>query len=236
MGCLQEAFALKCFSKPNNLFRLLNIPAADTKPIRMTHQFPALSEVQKRDLHETALRIVSPGKGILAADESVGRSPSLCRTPAPTVHNKVHGEDNHYCVVHVPLAGSMGKRLAQVGVDNTEENRRQFRQILFSADDRINSCLGGVIFFHETLYQHADSGVSFVKMIRDRGILIGVKVPCLMLCTSKCLHIITSWNVGIDSDTFGTSSGWQRCCAPGRNCWRDHHPGSGIVLAKRQNH
>lgn len=72
--------------------------------------------------------------------------------------------------------GSMAKRLAQVGVENTEENRRQFRQILFSADDRINSCLGGVIFFHETLYQHSDNGVSFVKMIRDRGVLVGIKV------------------------------------------------------------
>uniref|UniRef100_A0A3B4AHM0 Fructose-bisphosphate aldolase n=1 Tax=Periophthalmus magnuspinnatus TaxID=409849 RepID=A0A3B4AHM0_9GOBI len=104
---------------------------------------PTLSEAQKKELHETALRIVSPGKGILAADESVG---------------------------------SMGKRLTQVGVENSEENRRQFRQILFSADDRINSCIGGVIFFHETLYQYSDSGVSFVKMIRDRGIMIGVKV------------------------------------------------------------
>ncbi|KAJ0021954.1 hypothetical protein NQD34_009444, partial [Periophthalmus magnuspinnatus] len=104
---------------------------------------PTLSEAQKKELHETALRIVSPGKGILAADESVG---------------------------------DMGKRLTQVGVENSEENRRQFRQILFSADDRINSCIGGVIFFHETLYQYSDSGVSFVKMIRDRGIMIGVKV------------------------------------------------------------
>lgn len=73
--------------KPNNLFRVLNVPGAvDAKPIRMTHQFPALSEVQKRDLHETALRIVSPGKGILAADESVGQSPSHCGTPGPTVN------------------------------------------------------------------------------------------------------------------------------------------------------
>lgn len=38
----------------------------------MTHQVPTLSDTQKRELHETALRIVSPGKGILAADESVG--------------------------------------------------------------------------------------------------------------------------------------------------------------------
>uniref|UniRef100_A0A667YPS5 Fructose-bisphosphate aldolase n=1 Tax=Myripristis murdjan TaxID=586833 RepID=A0A667YPS5_9TELE len=109
----------------------------------MTHQFPTLSAAQKKDLHDTALRIVAPGKGILAADESVG---------------------------------SMAKRLAQVGVENTEENRRQYRQILFSADDRINSCIGGVIFFHETLYQHSDNGVPFVKMIKDRGILVGIKV------------------------------------------------------------
>ncbi|KAM9801506.1 fructose-bisphosphate aldolase C-A [Neosynchiropus ocellatus] len=109
----------------------------------MTHQFPALSEAQKKELHETALRIVAPGKGILAADESVGL---------------------------------LAKRLAQVGVENTEENRRQYRQILFSADDRINSCIGGVIFFHETLYQHSDGGVQFVKMIRDKGIMVGVKV------------------------------------------------------------
>ncbi|CAG08958.1 unnamed protein product [Tetraodon nigroviridis] len=109
----------------------------------MTHQVPTLSEAQKRELHETALRIVSPGKGILAADESVG---------------------------------SMGKRLAQVGVENTEENRRQFRQILFGADERVNGCLGGVIFFHETLYQYSDNGVSFVRMIRDRDVLVGIKV------------------------------------------------------------
>ncbi|KAG7265753.1 hypothetical protein CRUP_024335 [Coryphaenoides rupestris] len=101
----------------------------------MTHQFPTLSAAQKKELHDTALRILAPGKGILAADESVG---------------------------------SMAKRLAQVGVENTEENRRQYRQILFSADERINVCIGGVIFFHETLYQHSDcgykkDGASFAK-------------------------------------------------------------------------
>lgn len=77
---------------------------------------------------------------------------------------------------NVSITGSMAKRLAQVGVENTEENRRQYRQILFSADDRINGCLGGIIFFHETLYQHSDNGVAFVKLIRDRGILVGIKV------------------------------------------------------------
>lgn len=83
---------------------------------------------------------------------------------------------NNINTLAVFITGSMAKRLAQVGVENTEENRRQYRQILFSADDRINSCLGGVIFFHETLYQHSDNGVAFVKLIRDRGILVGIKV------------------------------------------------------------
>ncbi|KAI1903251.1 hypothetical protein AGOR_G00025290 [Albula goreensis] len=109
----------------------------------MTHQYPALTPEQKKELQDIAERIVAPGKGILAADESVG---------------------------------SMAKRLNQIGVENTEENRRLYRQLLFSADERIDSCIGGVIFFHETMYQNADDGTPFVKMIRDRGIVVGIKV------------------------------------------------------------
>lgn len=75
----------------------------------------------------------------------------------------------------------MGKRLNQIGVENTEENRRQYRQVLFSADDRIDGCIGGVIFFHETLYQTSDDGVPFVKMIKDKGITIGIKVSTMLL-------------------------------------------------------
>jgi fructose-bisphosphate aldolase class I len=38
----------------------------------MPHSYPALSAEQKKELSDIALRIVAPGKGILAADESVG--------------------------------------------------------------------------------------------------------------------------------------------------------------------
>lgn len=41
-------------------------------PFRMTHQFPSLSPEQKKELSDIAQRIVAPGKGILAADESTG--------------------------------------------------------------------------------------------------------------------------------------------------------------------
>ncbi|XP_043077532.1 fructose-bisphosphate aldolase C-B [Puntigrus tetrazona] len=109
----------------------------------MTHQYPALTTEQKKELQDIAQRIVAPGKGILAADESTG---------------------------------SMAKRLNPIGVENTEENRRLYRQILFTADERIDKCIGGVIFFHETLYQKADDGTPFAKMIKDRGIVVGIKV------------------------------------------------------------
>lgn len=42
----------------------------------MTHQFPSLSPEQKKELSDIAQRIVAPGKGILAADESTGEPSS----------------------------------------------------------------------------------------------------------------------------------------------------------------
>ncbi|XP_069047441.1 fructose-bisphosphate aldolase B [Lepisosteus oculatus] len=109
----------------------------------MTHQFTYLTPEQKKELSSIAQRIVATGKGILAADESVG---------------------------------TMGKRLQKISVENTEENRRQFRQLLFSVDPSISECIGGVIFFHETLYQKADNGVLFPKIVKDKGIVVGIKV------------------------------------------------------------
>lgn len=45
---------------------------------RMTHQFPSLSPEQKKELSDIAKRIVAPGKGILAADESTGETEVSC--------------------------------------------------------------------------------------------------------------------------------------------------------------
>ncbi|XP_029430767.1 fructose-bisphosphate aldolase B isoform X2 [Rhinatrema bivittatum] len=109
----------------------------------MTHPFPALSTEQKKELACNAQRIVEKGKGILAADESVG---------------------------------TMGNRLKQINVENTEENRRCFRDILFSVDSSISECIGGVIFFHETLYQKSTNGKLFPALIKEKGIVVGIKV------------------------------------------------------------
>ena len=49
-------------------------------------------------------------------------------------------------------------------------------QLLFTCDKSIGDKISGVILFHETLYQKADDGTPFVKLIQDRGILPGIKV------------------------------------------------------------
>lgn len=48
----------------------------------------------------------------------------------------------------------MAKRLGPLGLENTEENRRKYRQMLFTTQDPdFANCISGVILFHETLYQ-----------------------------------------------------------------------------------
>ena len=72
--------------------------------------------------------------------------------------------------------GSIGKRLDSIGLENTEENRRAYRQLLFTTDASLAESISGVIFFHETFYQKTDDGVSFPKLLKSRGIIPGIKV------------------------------------------------------------
>ncbi|KAJ8898496.1 hypothetical protein PR048_003856 [Dryococelus australis] len=71
---------------------------------------------------------------------------------------------------------TIGKRFTNIAVENTEENRRQYRQLLFSADKALGNNISGVILFHETLYQKADDGTPFVELLNSRGIIPGIKV------------------------------------------------------------
>merc|ERR1719290_438050 len=73
--------------------------------------------------------------------------------------------------------GTMGKRLAGCGLENTEENRRNYRELLFSSDgDKMSSAISAVILFHETLYQKASDGRNLVDLIKEKGIIPGIKV------------------------------------------------------------
>uniref|UniRef100_A0A0E0I6R0 Fructose-bisphosphate aldolase n=1 Tax=Oryza nivara TaxID=4536 RepID=A0A0E0I6R0_ORYNI len=96
----------------------------------------------KDELIRNAAYIGTPGKGILAADESTG---------------------------------TIGKRLASIGVENVEENRRALRELLFTAPGALD-CLSGIILFEETLYQSTRDGTPFVDVLAAAGVLAGIKV------------------------------------------------------------
>lgn len=67
-----------------------------------------------------------------------------------------------------------GKRLATIGLENTEDNRRRWRELLYTSD--IKGYISGAIMFEETLYQNAADGTPFVKILKDKGIVPGIKV------------------------------------------------------------
>ncbi|XP_002161209.1 fructose-bisphosphate aldolase A [Hydra vulgaris] len=71
---------------------------------------------------------------------------------------------------------TIGKRLTSIKVENTEANRRAYRNLLFTADESIANYLGGVILYHETLYQKNDDGTLVVDPLKKLGINIGIKV------------------------------------------------------------
>jgi len=102
-----------------------------------------LTPEQQDELRTNANKIVAPGKGILAADESVG---------------------------------TMGKRLQNINLENTEENRRKYRELLFTSPECVNDSISGVILFDETFRQSTADGTPFVKVLNDRGIIPGIKV------------------------------------------------------------
>ena len=68
-----------------------------------------------------------------------------------------------------------GKRFDSIGVESNEENRRDYREMLFrSAGMKGN--IGGVILFDETIRQTAEDGTPLVNIILDQGALPGIKV------------------------------------------------------------
>lgn len=72
--------------------------------------------------------------------------------------------------------GSIGKRFAPINVENSEENRRRYRDLLFSTDKSLAENISGVIMFHETFYQKTKDGTPFTKVLQDKGIIPGIKV------------------------------------------------------------
>lgn len=95
------------------------------------------------DLNKIALAMVTPGKGILAADES---------------------------------SGTIKKRFDAIKVDSTEDNRRDYREMLFRSQEAMSKYISGVILYDETIWQNAKDGTPLVKLIEQAGAIPGIKV------------------------------------------------------------
>lgn len=95
------------------------------------------------EMDKTISQLITPGKGLLAADESTG---------------------------------TIGRRFEKCGIENTETNRQQYRNTLFTTDDEYANYISGIILFEETLYQKADNGKTFPQLLQEKGIVPGIKV------------------------------------------------------------
>jgi fructose-bisphosphate aldolase class I len=93
-------------------------------------------------LTNTALALVAPAKGILAADES---------------------------------SGTIKRRFDAIGVENTEANRRDYRELLFRTPS-VPEHISGVILFDETIRQQGADGTPLVSLLAAQGIIPGIKV------------------------------------------------------------
>lgn len=98
--------------------------------------------MSRQELESVAQAMVAKGKGILAADESMG---------------------------------TIKRRFDSIKIESNENNRRAYREMLFSTKG-IEEAISGVILFDETLRTAASDGTPFSQVLSKKGIIPGIKV------------------------------------------------------------
>jgi fructose-bisphosphate aldolase, class I len=71
--------------------------------------------------------------------------------------------------------GTCNRRFAALGIAQTEESRRQWRELIVTTPD-LGQSISGMILYDETIHQQTSGGISFCKVLTDAGILVGIKV------------------------------------------------------------
>jgi fructose-bisphosphate aldolase, class I len=98
--------------------------------------------MSKQELESIAQAMVAKGKGILAADESMG---------------------------------TIKRRFDSIKVESNDNNRRAYREMLFTTKG-LEEAISGVILFDETIRTAASDGTPFAQLLAKKGILPGIKV------------------------------------------------------------
>lgn len=73
-------------------------------------------------------------------------------------------------------SGTIKKRFDAINVESTEDNRRDYREMLFRSKDAMSKYISGVILYDETIWQKAKDGTPLVKLIEQAGAIPGIKV------------------------------------------------------------
>jgi fructose-bisphosphate aldolase class I len=73
-------------------------------------------------------------------------------------------------------SGTIKKRFDAIGVESTEDNRRDYRELMFRSADAMKKHISGVILYDETIWQKAKDGTPLVKVIEQSGAIPGIKV------------------------------------------------------------
>src|SRR5471032_722709 len=72
--------------------------------------------------------------------------------------------------------GTIKKRFETIGVESTEDARRDYREMLFRSNEAMSKYISGVILYDETIWQKAKDGTPLVEVIRKAGAIPGIKV------------------------------------------------------------
>jgi len=71
--------------------------------------------------------------------------------------------------------GTIGKRLSAISLENNENNRRKYRQLLFTTPN-LGQHISGVILYEETVKQATDKGEKFIDLLKKQGVVPGIKL------------------------------------------------------------
>jgi fructose-bisphosphate aldolase class I len=73
-------------------------------------------------------------------------------------------------------SGTIKKRFDAIGVESSADSRRDYRELMFRANEAMSKYISGVILYDETIRQNAKDGTPLVKLIEKAGSLPGIKV------------------------------------------------------------
>ena len=93
--------------------------------------------------------------------------------------------------------GTIKKRFDAIGVESTDDSRRDYREMMFRSHEAMSSFISGVILYDETIWQNAADGTPLVKLIEQAGAIPGIKVDEGTQALPNCPGELVT--VGLDS-------------------------------------